>query len=137
MQLISENQFINSLTTFRVYNGCMDVRYVKLINMTRGDINLTIIQLENAQTEYFNLIGNMYKRSKRSLFPLGGLFSFLHGTADQHDLYSLKDYVEQLHENQVSQTKVLNDVLFIANISWELINENKLKSTVLLILHQP
>ena len=95
----------------------MDIRYVKVLNMTMDDIKLAIIQLENAQTEYINLIGNLHKRSKRSLLPLGGLLSFLSETADQHDLDSLEDDIKRLYENQVSQTKVWNDVLSIGNIS--------------------
>ena len=78
----------------------------------------------NIQTEASNLIGHIQYRNKRSLLPLGGLFGFLFGTADQADLDALKVGVKQLYQNQMDQTNVLNDIITITNVSRGLINEN-------------
>ena len=73
-----------------------------------------------------NHIQSHNKRYKRSLLPLGGLFSFLFGTADQKDLDSIKTQVKTIYNNQVNQTQVLNDIVTITNVSRSLINENRL-----------
>ena len=59
--------------------------------------------------------------------PLGSLFSFLFGKADQSDVVSLKQQVKQLYQNQLDQTKTLNDIITITNISRGLIKQNILK----------
>ena len=64
---------------------------------------------------------------KRSLLPFGRLFHFLFGTAKDEDIQSMKQDVKKLYDNQISQSRVLNDVISIANISKGLINENILK----------
>ena len=64
---------------------------------------------------------------KRSLLPFGELFNFLFGTAKDDDVRSMKQDIKRLYDNQISQSKVLNDVNFIANISGGLINENIVK----------
>ena len=72
---------------------------------------------------------NNNRRFERSILPLGGLFSFLFGTADQSDVYSPKADVKQLYENQVDQTQIFDETVTITNISRGLINENRLKLT--------
>ena len=62
---------------------------------------------------------------KRSLLPFGGLFNFLFGTANDDDVKSMKQDIQKLYDNQVSQSKVLNDVISIANISRGIINQLK------------
>ena len=52
---------------------------------------------------------------------------FLFGTANDDDVRSMKQDVQKLYDNQVSQSKVLNDVISIANISRGLINANIMK----------
>ena len=61
---------------------------------------------------------------KRSVLPLGGLFKFLFGTADQKDIDLLKQQGKELYENQVDQEEILNDIISVANISRGLINQN-------------
>ena len=112
-----------------------DSRYKMLINMTKHDIDSAIEKLDDAYTTYFNLIGVMpngirhnYKSiSKRSLLPLGGVLSFLFGTADRHDVNAIKKDVKALYDNQMRQSEVLDDVLSITNVSRGLITENRLK----------
>ena len=55
--------------------------------------------------------------AKDLYFPFGGLFHFLFGTANDDDVRSMKQDVQKLYDNQISQSKVLNDVISIANIS--------------------
>ena len=62
-----------------------------------------------------------------SLLPFGGLFSFLFGTANDGDVTSMKKDIQKLYDNQIGQSKVLNDVISIANISRGLINVNIMK----------
>ena len=65
--------------------------------------------------EASNLIDHIHKPSnitaKRSLLPFDGLFNFLFGTANDDDVRSMKQDVQKLHDNQVTQSKVLNDVI--------------------------
>ena len=78
-----------------------------------------------------NLIDNVHRpkdvRMKRSLLPFSGLFHFLFGTAKDEDVKSIKQDIKQLYDNQISQSKVLNDVISITNIFRGLIIENILK----------
>ena len=97
---------------------------MKLLNMTMDDVTLALDEIINMQTEASNLIGHIQYRNKRSRLPLGGLFGFLFGTADQADLDALKVDVKLLYQNQMDQTNVLNDIITIANVSRGLINEN-------------
>ena len=99
-------------------------RYMKLLNMTMDDVTLALDVIINMQIEASNLIGHIQYRNKRSLLPLGGLFGFLFGTADQADLDALKVDVKQLYQNQMDQTNVLNDIITITSVSTGLINEN-------------
>ena len=101
-----------------------DPRYMKLLNMTLDDMTLALDEITNMQFEASNLIGHIQNRSKRSLLPLGGLFGFLFGTADQADLDAVKTDIKQLYQNQMDQTNVLNDIITITNVSRGLINEN-------------
>ena len=66
-------------------------------------------------------------KTKRSLLHFGRLFHFLFGTANDEDVRSMKQDVKKLYDNQISQAKVLNDVISIANISRGLNNENIIK----------
>ena len=88
------------------------------------DMTLALDEIMNMQTEASNLIGHIQNRNKRSLLPLGGLFGFLFGTADQADLDAIKADIKQLYQNQMDQTNVLNDIITITNVSRGLINEN-------------
>ena len=104
--------------------------------MTLDDINMAITEISTTRLEASNLIdhalNNNNKRFKRSLLPLGGLFSFLFGTADQSDVDSLKADVKQLYDNQVDQTQILDEIVTITNISRGLINENRLKINMII-----
>ena len=88
-------------------------------------------EFSTTRLEASNLIdhalNNNNRRFKRSLLPLGGLFSFLFGTADQSGVDSLEADVKQLYENQVDQTQILDEIVTITNISRGLENENRLK----------
>ena len=80
-----------------------DPRYTHLFNMTLDYINMAITKISTTRIEASNLIDhalNNNRRFKRTLLPLGGLFSFLFGTADQSDVNSLKADVKQLYENK-------------------------------------
>ena len=94
-----------------------DPRYTHLINMT---IEITTTRLEDSNL-IDQALNNNNRRFKRSLLPLGGLFSFLFGTADQSDVDLLKGDVKQIYENQVDQTKILDEIVTITNISRGLI----------------
>ena len=59
-------------------------------------------------------------------------FSFLFGTADQSDVNSLKADVKQLYENQIDQTQILDATVTISNILRGLINENRLKTDMII-----
>ena len=113
-----------------------DPRYMKLLNMTLDDITLALDEITNMQFEASNLIGHIQNRNKRSLLPLGGLFGFLFGTADQADLDAVKTDIKQLYQNQMDQTNVLNDIITITNVSRGLINENikKINNTITTII---
>ena len=93
--------------------------------MTLDDINIAISEISTTRLEASNLIdhtlNNNDRRFKRSLLPLGGLFSFLFGTADLSDGDSLKADVKQLYENKVEQTQILDEIVTITSISRRLI----------------
>ena len=99
--------------------------------MTIDDINSVLHKIISTQIEALNLIVHIHKpkdiRTKRSLLPFSGLFHFLFGTANDDDIRSMKQDVQKLYDNQISQSKVLNDVISIANISRGLINANIIK----------
>ena len=99
--------------------------------MTMDDINLVLHEITSMQMETLNLIDNVHRpkdiRTKRSLLPFGGFFHLLFGTAKDEDVKSMKQDVKRLYDNQITQSKVLNDVISIANILRGLINENILK----------
>ena len=67
-----------------------DPRYFHLIDHTLGDLSSTTFELRYMYSESSNLIGYIHNRNKRSLLPLGGLLSFLFGTANQCDINSIK-----------------------------------------------
>ena len=66
-----------------------------------------------------------HKISKGSILPLGGILSFLFGTADKRDLDEIKRNVKILYDNQIKQGEVLDDIISITNISRALITENR------------
>ena len=76
-------------------------------------------------SESSNLLGHIHNRNKRCLLPLGGLLSFLFGTANQDDIDSIKQDVRTLYANQVGQSEVLNELVTITNVSRGLINDNR------------
>ena len=108
----------------------LDKTHEHLIGLTVDNINMAIKDITEAHEIFTNISGmvhNENNRNKRSLLPLGGLFSFLFGTADQDDLDDIKKEVQTIYDNQVHQTEVLNDVISISNVSRTLINENREK----------
>ena len=52
---------------------------------------------------------------------------FLFGTANDDNVRSMKQDIQKQYDNQISQSKVLNDVISIAHISRGLINANIMK----------
>ena len=108
-----------------------DLRYSLLLNMNMNDINLVLHKITSTQIETLNLIDNVHRpkdvRMEISLLPFNGLFNFLFGTAKDEDVKLMKQDVKQLYDNQIRQSKILNDIISIANISRGLINENILK----------
>ena len=104
--------------------------------MTQDDINMAITEISTTRLEASNMIdhalNNNNKRFKRSPLPLGGLFSFLFGTADQPAVDSLKADVKQLYGNQVDPTQILDEIVTITNISRGLTNENRLKINMII-----
>ena len=85
--------------------------------------------LDDSYDKFLQIVNHIQshsKRYKRSLLPLGNLFSFLLGTANQDDLNSIKAQVKEIYENQVNQAKVLTDIVSITNVLRSLINENRL-----------
>ena len=116
------------LITYSESFNSSDPRYSFLLNMTTDDTDLVLHEINLTQIETFNLIDHIHKpkdiRIKRSLLPFGGLFHFLFGTANDDVVRSMKQDVQKLYDNQISQSKVLNDVISIANTSRGLINTN-------------
>ena len=98
-----------------------DPRYSLIMNMTIDDINSVLHEIISTQIEAFNLIDHIHQPrnigTKRSLLLFGGLFNFLFGTANDDDVRSIKQDIQKLYDNQISQSKLLNDVISIANIS--------------------
>ena len=90
-----------------------------------GDLNCTTLELRDMYSDSSNLIGHIHNRNKRSLLPLGGLLSFLFGTANQDDIDSIKQDVRTLYANQADQSEVLNELVTITNVSRGLINDNR------------
>ena len=84
-----------------------DPRYSLLLNMTIDDIDSVLHEITSTQVEAFNLIDHIHKskdiRTKWSLLPFGGLFNFLFGTTNDDDVRSMKQDVQKLCNNQISQ----------------------------------
>ena len=108
-----------------------DPGYSLILNMTIDDINSVLHEFTYTQIEAFNLIDLIHKPNdiitKRSLLPFAGLFTFLFRTANDDGVRSMKQDVQKLYDNKISQSKVLNDVISIAIISRGLNNANILK----------
>ena len=72
--------------TFKLEND----RYMKLINMTREDLDRSIDRLTDIHSRFYNLIGTTrnhpFNIVKRSLLPLGNILHFLFGTASSGDI---------------------------------------------------
>ena len=99
-------------------------QHKKLLDMTKDDMDFAINEITHMQTEASNLIDHISNRHKRSLLPVGGLFNFLFGTADDKDLKAIMSDIQQLYQDQMNQADVLNDIISITNASRGLINEN-------------
>ena len=134
IMLYNVNEYAKSIKSYLMSQMPLfqykDPRYTNLCNMTLDDINMAITEISTTRIEAPNLIDhalNNNRRFKRSLLPLGGLFSLLFGTADQSDVNALKADVQQLYENQLDQTQILDEIVTITSISRGLINENRLK----------
>ena len=99
--------------------------------MSIDDINLVLLEITSTQMEAFKLIDHIHRpkaiRTKRSLLPFSRLFHFLFGTANDENARLMKKDIKKLYNNQIIQSKVLNDVISTANISKGLINENIIK----------
>ena len=91
IMLYNVNEYAKSIKSYLMSQMPLfqnkDPRYTDLFNMTLHDINKAITEISTTRIEASNLIdhalNNNNRRFKRSLLPLGGLFSFLFGTADQ------------------------------------------------------
>ena len=109
----------------------MVIQDISFLNMTIDDINSVLHEITFTKIEASNLIDHIHKpkdiRTKRSLLTFGGLFNFLFGTANDDDVRSMKQDIQKLYDNQISQSKVLYDVISKANISRGLINANIMK----------
>ena len=107
IMLYNVNEYAKSIKSYLMSQMPLfqnkDPRYAHIFKMTLDDINMAITEISTTRIEASNLIyhalNNNNRRFKRSLLPLGGLFSFLFGTADQSDVNSLKADVKQLFEN--------------------------------------
>ena len=118
--LLGINQYTlnikQSLISYSESFHSSDPRYSFLLNMTINDINLVLWEITSAQIEAFNLINYIHKpkdiRTKSSLLPFDGLFNSLFGTTNHDDARSMKQDIQKLYDNQISQSKVLNDVIF-------------------------
>ena len=121
-----------SLTRYSESFQSNDPRYSILVNMTMDDINSVLSDITPTQIETLNLLDNIHRpkdfRMKRSLLPFGGLFHFLFRTAKDEDVKSIKQDVKRLYDNQISQSKVLNNVISIANILRGFINVKSTKN---------
>ena len=99
--------------------------------MAINDLDSVLNEITSTQIEASNLIDHIHKpinnRNKGPLLPIGGLFNFLFGTADDEDVESIKQDIQRLYDNHVNQSRDLNDVISITNVSRGLINENILK----------
>ena len=128
--LFSINQYAlkvkESLIRYSKSFHSSDPRYSLLLNMTIDDINSVLHEITSTQIDAFNLIDHIHKpkdiRTKRSLLPFDGLFNFSFGTANDYNVRSMKQDIQKLYDNQISQSKVLNDVIYIAIISRGLIS---------------
>ena len=115
VMLYNVNEYAKSIKSYLMSQmplfQCKDPRYTCLFNMTLNEINIAKTKISSTRIEASNLIdhalNNNNRRFKRFLPPLGGLFSFLFGTADQLDVDSCKADEKQLYENQIDQTQIL------------------------------
>ena len=84
-----------------------DRRNQRLLNMTWHEVNNTADTLDQKYTKFVNLIKILKgyiqnnKITKCSTLPLGGILSFLFGTADKRDLDEIKRKVKILYDNQI------------------------------------
>ena len=88
-------------------------RYSLLLNMTIDDVDLVLCEITSTQIKAFNLIYHIHKpkdiRTKRSLLPFSRLFNFLFRTANDDYVRSMKQDIQKLYDNQISQPKVVNE----------------------------
>ena len=106
------------------------IEYMKLINITREDLERATDRLTDVHSMFYNLIGATRNHPsnivKRSLLPLGNKLGFLLGTASSGDIKGLKKGIQTLYANQVKHGEILTEVITITNISRGLIHENRL-----------
>ena len=97
----------SGLRSVRLNFNNNDQRYAHLAGMTKEDLSSIINEITLTQNEAYNLIDHTKQlRTKRSILPLGGLFNFLFGTADQKDIDMTKQQVKDLKYNQLAEKKV-------------------------------
>ena len=91
VMLYNVNEYAKSIKSYLMTQMPLfqykDPRYTHLFNMTLDDINMAKTEISTTRFEASNLIdhglNNNNRRFKRSLLPLGGLFSFIFGAADR------------------------------------------------------
>ena len=133
--LFSVNQYAlkvkQSLLNYSESFHSSDPRCSLLLNMKIYDMDSVLYEITSSQIEAFNLINHIHKpkdiRTKRSLLPFGGIFNFLFGIANDEDVRSMKQDIQKLYDNQISQAEVLNNVISKANNFRGLINANIMK----------
>ena len=106
-----------------------DDHHKRIINLTKQALEGSLHSIKDIRVQILELFDNFnihHNRYQRSLLPLGHLFSFLFGTANQDDLNSIKSDIKTLYQNQQNQASVLTDMVSITNVSRNLINENRL-----------
>ena len=84
VMLYNVNEYAKSINSYLMLQMPLfqykDPRYIQQFNMTLDDINMAITEIGTTRLEASNLIGhalnNNNRRFKRSLLPLGSLYSF-------------------------------------------------------------
>ena len=66
-------------------------------------------------------------------YPLGDCSISCFGTAKDENVRSMKQDVKKLYENQIRQSKILNDIIFIANIFENILRIDQIVSTIICI----
>ena len=90
IMLYNVNEYAKSIKSYLMSQMPLfqykDPRYTHLFNMNLDDINMAKTEISTTRLEAFNLTDHSLNNNnisfKRSVLPLGGLFSFLFGTVD-------------------------------------------------------